>query len=267
MRTGAISFPKINESQINEDAVRVGEKLIAVSDGAGGGGVFADLWSKYLVNHLPDTSLNTFDKLDTWLSQIWETFYDECEIKAKQEGGMLLDKFYEEGSFATLSAIWMVSNRKCHWIAYGDSVAFHYNFDTKRLVHSFSALKDFASPPSLINCKDELSSEGFRTGIFNINKQSVVFVASDAVAHYILSLYELAHRNEYEQELQDAKNQPSKIASLIKSIENSIKTIDFNRKLTVLLNNGEQHLRNAFAKGYLGHDDCSFAFMDLRAVK
>ena len=37
----------------NEDAVIAKDSLIAVSDGAGGGGVFADQWSKYLVDKLP----------------------------------------------------------------------------------------------------------------------------------------------------------------------------------------------------------------------
>ena len=43
----------------NEDAVIAKDHLIAVSDGAGGGGVFADKWSKYLVDHLPDKPIMT----------------------------------------------------------------------------------------------------------------------------------------------------------------------------------------------------------------
>ena len=50
----AISIGKIEENLVNEDAAIAKESLIAVSDGAGGGGVFADKWSKYLVSLLPD---------------------------------------------------------------------------------------------------------------------------------------------------------------------------------------------------------------------
>ena len=48
----------------------------------------------------------TFEELDSWIEQIWEPFYNDCEESAKLEGGMLLDKFYDEGAFATLAAIW-----------------------------------------------------------------------------------------------------------------------------------------------------------------
>ena len=60
-----ISIPKIEESAINEDAVNVSENFVAISDGAGGGGVFADLWSQYLVDHIttePISDFRSFDK-------------------------------------------------------------------------------------------------------------------------------------------------------------------------------------------------------------
>ena len=47
------SIPKFGE-KLSEDAVLARNGLIAVSDGAGGGGVFAECWSQYLVDHLPD---------------------------------------------------------------------------------------------------------------------------------------------------------------------------------------------------------------------
>jgi hypothetical protein len=41
----------------NEDAAIVKDNIIAISDGAGGGGVFADRWSRYLVNNLPEVPI------------------------------------------------------------------------------------------------------------------------------------------------------------------------------------------------------------------
>ena len=57
-----ISIGKFEEGIINEDAVIAQNKMIAVSDGAGGGGVFADLWSHYLLNHLPNQPISSFEK-------------------------------------------------------------------------------------------------------------------------------------------------------------------------------------------------------------
>ena len=94
----ALSIGKIGENLVNEDAAIAKDSLIAVSDGAGGGGVFADLWSEYLVEHLPDEPIGDYPTFDKWIDSIWEPFYNDCEEKAKAEGGMLLNKFYDEGS-------------------------------------------------------------------------------------------------------------------------------------------------------------------------
>ena len=102
MKNIAVTISKLEESTINEDAVKATDCMIAVSDGAGGGGVYAERWSAYLVNHLPEIPIKSFEELDSWIEEIWEPFYNACEETAKQEGGMLLDKFYDEGSFATL---------------------------------------------------------------------------------------------------------------------------------------------------------------------
>ena len=183
MKNIAVTISKLEESTINEDAVIARENLIAVSDGAGGGGVYAERWSSYLVNHLPEVPIKSFDELDGWIVDIWETFYNDCEENAKQEGGMLLVMFYDEGSFATLAVIWKDNNATCRWLTYGDSVVFHYNKNTKTLEHSFSKLADFTQPPYLINCKDELNPLGFKSGTFQTNDSSILFAATDALSH------------------------------------------------------------------------------------
>ena len=167
MKKFAISIGKPEQGCINEDAVIAQENIIAVSDGAGGGGLFAERWSAYLLNHLPATPINSADELDAWIGDIWEPYYNQCEEDAKQLGGLSLDKFYDEGSFATLVAVWKLSESKCQWMAFGDSVAFHYNYRTKQLEHSFGFISDFDKAPYLINCKDELLKEGFHKGTFS----------------------------------------------------------------------------------------------------
>ena len=109
MKRFATSIGKTEQGCINEDAVIARENIIAVSDGAGGGGLFAERWSAYLLNHLPATPINSADELDAWIGDIWEPYYNQCEEDAKQLGGLSLDKFYDEGSFATLVAVWKLS--------------------------------------------------------------------------------------------------------------------------------------------------------------
>ena len=72
----ALSIAKLEEGIINEDAVIAKKEVIAVSDGAGGGGVFADRWSKYLLEQLPEKPIKSFKAFDKWVDGIWEFFYN-----------------------------------------------------------------------------------------------------------------------------------------------------------------------------------------------
>lgn len=258
----AISLAKFEEGIINEDAAIAKENVIAVSDGAGGGGVFADLWSKYLVEHLPDKPIKNYKAFDKWIDGIWESFYNDCEEEAQKIGGMFLNKFYDEGSFATLVAVW----RGGQWISYGDSVAFCYNQKTKELQHSFTRLVDFNKPPYLINCKDPLDEKGFRSGKFKVDKDCIVFAASDTLAHYILMMYEADHREKYADELEDAINAQTKNSNYLKTAL-GMKMIDYENNVNIKLQNCTneknfmRHLQSLKNKGLLGHDDYSLVIM------
>lgn len=266
MKTKGVSITKFEQGVQNEDAERHDAKLIAVADGAGGGGVFAERWSLYLCNKLPKEPITSFEGLDAWIDGIWESFYQDCEIDAQNRNdAMLLHKFYEEGSFSTLAAMWECGDRM-QWMTYGDSVAFHYNFKTHILEHSFTRLVDFNSPPDLINCKDPLLSVGFKSGCFSGDKDSVFFVASDALSHYILMMYLAANRDLNEQQLNEAIAAHSKNSMMVKSALLQEK-IDFTQVIRKLVNcanhahNFKRHIELLRKQGFIGHDDYSFAVM------
>lgn len=257
----SISLAKFEEGVINEDAAIARKEVIAVSDGAGGGGVFADRWSKYLVEHLSDEPITDYESFDKWIDNIWEPFYNDCEENAKKEGGLFLNKFYDEGSFATLVAVW----KNGQWMSYGDSVAFCYDSKNGTLQYSFTKLADFNNPPYLINCKDPLNEQGFKSGKFDIQPDNIVFVTSDALAHYILMMYEVEHKDEFGSELQEAINAQTKNSNFIKTCMNQRK-IDFEDVLKKLLlcknvGNYKKHLESLKKKGLIGHDDYTIAIM------
>lgn len=258
----AISIAKFEEGVTNEDAAIARKDVIAVSDGAGGGGVFAERWSKYLVERLPNEPIGSFEAFDEWIDGIWEPFYNEHEEIAKKEGGMFLNKFYDEGSFATLVAVW----KNGVWVSYGDSVAFCYNRKTKELHHSFSRLADFNNPPYLINCKDPLDEYGFRCGKFDVDGDCVVFAASDTLAHYIMMMYEVTYQDRFADELQEAIDAQTKNSNFIKTAM-SIEDLDFEKDVIRKLLNCftwpilQSHIKALKKKGLVGHDDYSFVIM------
>ncbi|MDE5585300.1 MAG: hypothetical protein K2I92_03040, partial [Muribaculaceae bacterium] len=243
--------------------------MIAVSDGAGGGGLFADRWSRYLVSHLPHKPITTAEKLDEWIGSIWEAYYNKAEKSAKKLGGMALDKFYDEGSFATLAAVWKQDDSTCRWLTYGDSVVFHYDYATKKLNHSFTSLADFNNAPYLINCKDELNYDGFRSGTFPLTKNSIVFIASDALSHYIMMMHELSRREEFASEIEKAVSSNSKNSNLIvkaqslPSIRFKKEVIDKIRKAVYDKSFFRKWTESLYKKGLLAMDDYSLAVIYL----
>lgn len=260
-----ISIGKPGDGGINEDAALARPDLIAVSDGAGGGGLFADRWSRYLVEHLPDTPICSAEELDAWVGDIWEPFYNACEKEAKCVGGMTLDKFYDEGSFATLAAVWKVSDKEYRWISYGDSVAFHYNYSTKILQHSFGPIVDFDKAPYLINCKEEIDKEGVRAGSFLTDSDSLVFVTSDSLAHYIIMMYEVCNKDQFLDEIGMAIKSGSKNANFIRTSQ-SLSKIDFEEDVIAKLYrcagniiNFRRHSDKLYKDKLLAYDDYSLA--------
>jgi hypothetical protein len=258
----AISLAKFEEGIVNEDAAIATESVIAVSDGAGGGGVFAERWSQYLVNHLPEKPIKDYKAFDKWIDRIWEPFYNDCEEEAKKIGGLFLNKFYDEGSFATLVAVW----KNGAWISYGDSVAFCYNRKTKNLQHSFTRLVDFNNPPYLINCKDPLDEKGFRTGKFIVDDDCMVFAASDTLAHYILMMYKVSHRDLNNEEIIGAIDAQTKNSNFLKSAIRKRK-INFEKDVIQKLENCKYpkqlklHIESLKRWGFIGHDDYSLVIM------
>lgn len=258
----AISIAKFEEGIVNEDAAIAKENVIAVSDGAGGGGVFAERWSDYLVNHLSDKPIKSYKAFDKWIDSIWEPFYNECEEEAKKIGGLFLNKFYDEGSFATLVAVW----KNGVWISYGDSVAFCYNKKTGELQHSFTRLANFNNPPYLINCKDPLDEKGFRSGKFKVDNNCIVFATSDTLAHYILMMYEVAHRDWYGEELIEAIDAQTKNSNFVKAAMR-LRKIDFAKDVIQKLENCKypkllkSHIERLKRWGFIGHDDYSLVIM------
>lgn len=266
-KTRCISIGKFEKNALNEDAVIARKNILAVSDGAGGGGLFADRWSKYLLSNIPTHPLTSAEELDEWIGSIWEAFYNKAESSAKRLGGLALDKFYDEGSFATLAAVWKTDDNTCEWMTYGDSVVFCYDYATKSLQHTFTTLADFNKSPYLINCKDELDPSGFKHGKFHIKKTSMVFATSDALAHYILMVYELSNIDKYGFEITDASHQTSKNSNYIKnglllsSMKFEKEVIGKIRKAVYNQDYCRKWLSSIYNRGLLAHDDYSIALM------
>lgn len=270
-----ITIPKFEERAYSEDVSLCDTKRIAVSDGAGGCGIFAERWSAYLMEKLPAKKFVDFADFSVWLDSIWEEFFESNKSLAASVGGFAQNKFYDEGSFATLAASWKFRN-KVYWVAYGDTVVFHYDKSSKQLQHSFTALCDFAESPFLINWKNELDSKGFVQGEYKITANSVVFVASDALAFYILAMYLILSKPQgYEFQIENVLKTSSLQKNLLEQMMLSKnETADFETAvLTPIFQSAysqdsfKSYINQLYQSGQIQNDDYSLAWMNFSKSK
>ena len=92
-----------------------------------------------------------------------------------------------------------------------------------------------------------------------------MFAASDALAHYILMIYEVSRKEEYADELREALDAQTKDSNYIKTVL-GMKRVDFEKDvIEKLLNcnkgNFKRYLQCRRNKGLIAHDDYSLAIM------
>lgn len=256
------------EPNFNEDSVLAAESIIAVSDGAGGGGLFADKWSQFLLSKLPKSPINSFEDFDKWVDGIWEEFYSAQEMEAQKLDALALDKFYSEGSFATIAVIWLYKG-SIHWLTYGDSAVFCYDIETHELICTINSLKDFNEAPYLVSTNEPLNANGFKNGTFTFSPLKIYFCASDALSFYIWASYLAGKEGETSQQLKDvycSKSKNANFASKILSQKINFEADVLNKLLRASKNkhNFSLHLNRLYKNGLIASDDYSICFlMDL----
>ncbi len=94
----------------------------------------------------------------------------------------------------------------------------------------------------------------------------MVFAASDALAHYILLMYEVAHKDVYAEELQEAINAMTKNSNIVKTAMR-LRKLDFSEKVIRKLENCKHpqqlkaHVESLRRMGFLAIDDYSLAIL------
>lgn len=183
LKTLVCSVPKPLHDN-SEDAFVHNNHFWAVADGAGGVGIFAAEWAKYLLEKLPPKPFAQAEEMIQWADGIWEEFYQSVDNQSLDVN--VKNKFLEEGSLATLIAVYPEGNNKIKAIAYGDSAMLLY--DTKK--NTLRALPDtlatYVQNPHLINWKAEILHDGIKIVDFKWTKQEQIIISSDALAQYLL---------------------------------------------------------------------------------
>jgi serine/threonine protein phosphatase PrpC len=227
-------------------------QLFAVADGAGGVGVCAGEWANYILQNLPTTPMQDAVMVNTWLDCIYKQFDDSLKNKLQDTA---LEKYYQQGSLCTLSAIWC-QNNTLHSLMIGDSLMMCYNTKTKKLKPFVTdAYKLFDNNPNLINVNGAVTDTEIKYLEHALHPDELYIICTDALAKFIICAYEALKRpNSFKRKTNKLYNPPYKnyIEHFAKAI-NSFKI--FDDVITALHTCNAETLNNWHEQKLLSYDD------------
>ena len=179
----------------NEDRFRLVKTpdgvMAAISDGAGGAGLFCGPWAETLVTRLPKSPLAGLKALNQWMDGFCLTFRAEYAERSKATPARH-SKFIREGSFATLVAGWLTYRQgrvMLRWLGYGDSQMMVFDRTGRQPVLAASyptTLSALDRAPFLLNWKDMPREASLHGGEMALPDRATVVLASDGIGQYLL---------------------------------------------------------------------------------
>lgn len=188
----------------NEDAIRVEilqgglNKLVALSDGAGGVGIYCKQWAEFIVNKAP-TRIPNYG-LDSWFLEISKEFYknyqnyDFPDIETKE-------KFISSGSYATMLFLWIdYDNKVLKYIGVGDTSVFLLRNDANtksyrlELIYPIDSNEYIDQNPKLLNWRKSSSFREIRE--INLETGDIILAGTDSISRWVLENLLILNQNE-----------------------------------------------------------------------
>src|SRR5690606_15265506 len=143
----------------NEDKIKfegLGHKSfkLAMSDGAGGAGIYCKDWAQKLVDYQPD-SIHMKSKFDwdNWYLSLCDSFFRSIS-KNLPDDIFIREKFTNNGSYATLLYLWR-DNSNLYFIGTGDTTLFLFKTSQESyipsIIYPINNQKTINSNPYLLN--------------------------------------------------------------------------------------------------------------------
>ena len=233
----------------NEDAIAYDEyplfDKIAVSDGAGGAGIYCKAWANHLVKNQRDKPFDSKINAEEWFLSISESFYKENIEAINKMDPFILEKFIKEGSYATLFfAWWDKQTNILHYSGVGDTtvIVFRkgkeiYNPILITPINEQNSLEDF---PKLLNWNKGLNYDLSPLQV-QLIEDDIMIICTDSITRWII--YQLII-------LAPTEMQVLLSESIIKNIDkNKLENFNFSNKykdVSELLLKLEETLKQGF---------------------
>ena len=236
----------------NEDAYKhtVTDDMIrfALSDGAGGIGVFNGEWARFLVDNQPIANYIEED-WQQWLSATSEQFYEHIAPDQTIADSLVLQKFYAVGSFATLLYTWIdLTNNLILSQGIGDTCLFHLRKETMENyklikifpINSYNSITDF---PKLLNWNIQHYNWS-NTYQSTLQKGDVIICCTDGMARFFIKMLLQGDNAVFDDHLlpcflESLRSEPEKISGnsvhgLMRMIENFLSLEGEDEKIATL---------------------------------
>jgi hypothetical protein len=280
MRSGRITsfdfYSKINEDE-NEDAIIISENsnfdLFAMSDGAGGAGIYCKEWANYIVKNQPEFPILSEEEANKWFQKTSKSFYEFIKPKVNYDNIFIGERFDSEGSYATLLYVWVSKTEKKYFISgIGDTTLFYFkktndNYSIS-LIEPISKQLSLEDNPELLNWQKALEYPLLSKSVDFENGDTII-ICTDSLSRRIIYQLLLINQSETEQCLNENINKTYRRDFLehLKINQRICKMNEFVNYLRNLIGMSTDLFRAELTKwverNELEKDDYSFIIIDL----
>jgi hypothetical protein len=269
-------FSKKNETE-NEDAIAIKEvfekNLFAMSDGAGGAGIYCKEWANHIVNNQPELPFLSNDEANKWFQKISKSFYEFIKPKVNYDNIFIGERFDSEGSYATLLYVWVSKTEKKYFLSgIGDTTLFHFkkinDANSISLIEPISKQSNLNDNPNLINWQKPLEYSLLSKSVDYENGDTIV-ICTDSLSRRIVYQLLLINQSETEQCLNENINKTYRRDFLdhLKINQQICRMNEFVNYLRNLIGMSAESFRAEITKwverNELEKDDYSFIIIDL----
>ncbi len=267
---------KISQDE-NEDAIRISENsnfnLFAMSDGAGGAGIYCKEWANHIVNNQPEFPIVSNDEANKWFQKISKSFYEFIKPTVNYDNIFIGERFDKEGSYATLLYVWVSKTEKKYFISgIGDTTLFYFKKTNDNysicLIESISKQLSLEDNPELLNWQRAFEYSLLSKSVDYENGDTII-ICTDSLSRRIIYQLLLINQFETEQCLNENINKTYRRDFLehLKINQRIFRMNEFVNYLRNLIGMSAESFRAEITKwverNELEKDDYSFIIIDL----
>jgi serine/threonine protein phosphatase PrpC len=261
----AQSIAKWGETE-NEDSwfFHHNTSCFTLADGAGGVGLFSKEWAQTLaesIEHLPSNN-GVLKKIH----ELKIDFYNRQEAFLEKNPEYFSDKFFEEGSAATLLVSQLAEGQKIKTLAYGDSGFFLYHSRENSLETNIKP-DHLIDLPILLNSKEPSTREdALFYDELSYEPGDTLILVSDALAQYLflIHLFECRKHDILDLLLSQQTSVSDKVRKLQRrELFSFFETIQQFKFALTSENSFSEHCKNLFDEGLIDYDDYTMILVEL----